>query len=272
MVNIPTDAILQPNESIDGQSNGSRSWSITYKGNYAKLKSAALQFEIGDKFSANGCKGILSTWQVSRMAGEHGILTLHLTPMGGEGSGGDEDEGDSGLLKDVWSIHGVRNDKSILAKCGTSDSEANRARIEAWQREPDGALAAKFQFRDSNDHIVDLTEEEQKIADKISKGIDSVMRFYPLITRKRIYDGEPDVVLENLSKLDTPPVPASTIKDETSKVHVPKGLNAVVQKYKWLKCQDDADQNDDGTWTRVEAWMGASNWDEDLYGANAWEI
>ena len=107
----------------------------------------------------------------------------------------------------------------------------------------------------------------QKIADKISKGIDSVMRFYPLITRKRIYDGEPDVVLENLSKLDTPPVPAST-----SKVHVPKGLNAVVQKYKWLKCQDDADQNDDGTWTRVEAWMGASNWDEDLYGANAWEI
>ena len=165
MVNIPDDAILQPNESIDGQSNGSRSWSITYKGNYAKLKTAALQFEIGDKFSANGCKGILSTWQVSRMAGEHGILTLHLTPMGvgGEGNGGDEDEGDSDLLKDVWSIHGVRNDKSILAKCGTSDSEANRARIEAWQREPDGALAAKFQFRDSNYQIVDLTEEEQKM-------------------------------------------------------------------------------------------------------------
>ena len=265
MVSIPNDAILQPNESINGQESGARSWSISYKGVYSTLRAAAFQFEKGDKFSADGYKGILSTWQVSRLAGEHGTLTLNLTPIGKEG---EDEEVDSKLLKDVWSIHGVRNDKSILAKCGDSDSEANRARIEAWQKEPDGALAAKFQFRDSNDEIVDLNEGEKKIAEKFQKGIDSVMRFYPLITRKRIYDSEPDVVLENLSKLDTPPVPASI----SSTVKGPKGLKAVVQKYKWLKCQDDADENDDGTWMRVESWMGAANWDEDLYGENAWEI
>ena len=92
------------------------------------------------------------------------------------------------------------------------------------------------------------------------------MRFYPLITRKRTYSREPPAVLENLSKIDTPPVPATTGWNGTTRV--PTGLSTIVGQYEWLKCQDDADENDDGSWTRTEAWMGAKSWDEDLYGKN----
>lgn len=265
MVTIPQDAIIQPSETLSGQPNGSQQWSVSFKGSYAALRAAALKFKPGDLYNGGGTtRGILLTWQLSRLVGDHGTLTLNLSPADSESEDGDV--GDSELKKDVWSVHGVRNDKSLLGFCGLSESEGRRSELEAWLKEPDGALAEKYQFRDSQDSIKDLSEGSKTIAQKFEKGIDSVMRFYPLITRKRTYSREPPSVLENLSKIDTPPVPATTGWNGTTRV--PTGLSTIVGQYEWLKCQDDADENDDGSWTRTEAWMGAKSWDEDLYGAN----
>ena len=265
MVTIPQDAIIQPNESLSGQSNGSQQWSVSFKGLYASLRAAALKFKPGDLYNGGGTtRGILSSWQLSRLVGEHGTLTLNLSPADTESEDGDV--GDSELKKDAWSVHGVRNDKSLLGFCGLSESEGRRCELEAWLKEPDGVLAQQYQYRDSQDSIKDLSEGSKTIAQKFEKGIDSVMRFYPLITRKRTYSREPPAVLETLSKIDTPPVPATTGWNGTTRV--PTGLSTIVGQYEWLKCQDDADENDDGSWTRTEAWMGAKSWDEDLYGAN----
>lgn len=265
MVTIPEDAIIQPSETLSGQPNGSQQWLVSFKGSYAALRAAALKFKPGDLYNGGGTtRGILSSWQLSRLVGEHGTLTLNLSPADTESEDGDV--GDSELKKDVWSVHGVRNDKSLLGFCGQSASEGQRCELEAWLKEPDGVLAQQYQYRDSQDSIKDLSEGSKTIAQKFEKGIDSVMRFYPLITRKRTYSREPPSVLENLSMVDTPPVPTTTGWDGTTKV--PTGLSTILNKYKWLKCQDDADENDDGSWTRTEAWMGAKSWDEDLYGAN----
>ena len=265
MVTIPQDAIIQPSETLSGQPNGSQQWSVSFKGSYAALRAAALKFKPGDLYNGGGTtRGILSTWQLSRFVGDHGTLTLNLSPADTESEDGDV--GDSELKKDVWSVHGVRNDKSLLGFCGQSASEGQRCELEAWLKEPDAVLAQQYQYRDSQDSIKDLSEGSKTIAKKFEKGIDSVMRFYPLITRKRTYSREPPAVLENLSKIDTPPVPATTGWNGTTRV--PTGLSTIVGQYEWLKCQDDADENDDGSWTRTEAWMGAKSWDEDLYGAN----
>lgn len=266
MVTIPGDAIIQPNESLSGQSNGSQQWLVSFKGPYASLRAAALKFKPGDLYNGGGtARGILSTWQLSHFVGDHGTLTLNLAPA--DAASEDGDVGDSELKKDVWSVHGVRNDKSLLGFCGGSESTGgHRCEIEAWLKEPDAALAKEYQYRDSNDEVQSLTDGSRTIAQKFEKGIDSVMRFYPLITRKRTYSREPPAVLENLSKIDTPPVPATTGWNGTTRV--PTGLSTIVGQYEWLKCQDDADENDDGSWTRTEAWMGAKSWDEDLYGKN----
>lgn len=266
MVIIPDDAILQPNETLSGQPNGTQQWSVSYKGPYNSLRTATIAFSPGDIYSFdNTTGGILASWQLSRISGDHGMLTLNLTPADiMQENGGNVAK--SELKKDVWSVHGVRNDKSLLGFCGVSASEGNRAELEAWLKEPDGALAREYKYRDSQDNIKELSEGSEVIAKKFEKGIDSVMRFYPLITRKRMYSREPAAVLENLSKIDTPPVPKTSLLD--GKTRVPTGLSTVVNDYKWLKCQDDADENDDGSWTRTEAWMGAKEWDEDLYGSN----
>lgn len=269
---IPQSAVRQPNENLAGAENGSRTWSICYKDTYAALKAATSLFEAGDIYNGGGTvRGILKTWNLNMIPGGYGSLTLYLSPAD---AASDEDTvGDSKLLKDVWSVHGVRNDKSILGFLGCSAvSQARRAYIEAWLKEPDGALAAQDKFRDSAGNEVELNDDDKKITAKLNKGIDSAMRFYPLITRKRSYSREPPAVLENLAYINTPPVPETSTCD--GKTKVPTGLSTIVEKYKWLKCQDDADENDDGTWVRTEAWMGAQSWDEDLYGDDSkrWDV
>lgn len=52
----------------------------------------------------------------------------------------------------------------------------------------------------------------------------------------------------------------------------PDGMPFRFQKtYKWLKVADDIQQTDNG-YERNEVWWGDFEWNEDFYGANAWEI
>ena len=49
---------------------------------------------------------------------------------------------------------------------------------------------------------------------------------------------------------------------------------------RWLKAQDDCDEQQDHTWMRTESWIGikltddpnSSPWDPDLYGPNRWQM
>jgi len=272
----PTTAVAQPDETAGCDDVGNLKKSFSWKGPYTDLETAGKGIARGDVVATGW---VASSWSVRRTPGDYGVLTVECTPPDPtSGSGTEEDPTVVEPLKDIWSIKSVRNDVSIMAYCGPSPgANPQRALIEAWMKEPDGDLAENLQFRKSDGTVFDISNSEYPatvaLIGKIRKGIEAVIRFYPVVTRTRTYAAVPPACLENLGFIDTPPAPAGTAKK-------PSGLAAAVNAHQWLKVQDDAQEQTDGKWTRTESWMGIaksdnpddSPWDADLYGANRWPM
>ena len=269
----PTTAVAQPDETAGRDDAGNLKKSFSWKGPYTDLETAGKGIARGDVVATGW---VASSWSVRRTPGDCGVLTVECTPPDPtSGSGTEEDPTVVEPLKDIWSIKSVRNDVSIMAYCGPSPgANPQRALIEAWMKEPDGDLAENLQFRKSDGTVFDISNSEYPatvaLIGKIRKGIEAVIRFYPVVTRTRTYAAVPPACLENLGFIDTPPAPAGTAKK-------PSGLAAAVNAHQWLKVQDDAQEQTDGNWTRTESWMGipavdGSGWDADLYGANRWPM
>ena len=272
----PTTAVAQPDETAGRDDAGNLKKSFSWKGPYTDLETAGQGIAKGDVVATGW---VASSWSVRRTPGDYGVLTVECTPPDPtSGSGTEEDPTVVEPLKDIWSIKSVRNDVSIMAYCGLSPmGNPQRALIEAWMKEPDGDLAENLQFRKSDGTVFDISNSEYPatvaLIGKIRKGIEAVIRFYPVVTRTRTYADCPPACLENIGFIDTPPAPAGTAKK-------PTGIGAAVAAHQWLKVQDDAQEQTDGQWTRTESWMGIaksdnpddSPWDPDLYGANRWPM
>lgn len=268
---IPNSATLQPDETVGRDDTEKLSRSFAWKGPFGALETAAKSLKKGDSVTY---AWLASSWSLRRTPGNYGVLTVNCVPSGKDDPD-DPDPDTAQPLKDIWSIKSVRNDVSIMAYCGDGENEPNRALIEAWMKEPDGKLAKDHQFRQSDGEIVELTTDAatMDLIQKIEKGIESVIRFYPVVTRTRTYADCPPACLENMGFIDTPPVPAGTAKK-------PSGLATAVNAHQWLKVQDDAQEQTDGNWTRTESWMGIAKsdsnnnapWDADLYGPNRWPM
>ena len=270
----PTTAVAQPDETAGCDDAGNLKKSFSWKGPYTDLETAGKGIAKGDVV-ATGWGA--SSWSVRRTPGNYGVLTVECLPIDASGGGDDPSPTPSEVepLKDIWSIKSVRNDVSIMAYCGTSPgANPQRALIEAWMKEPDGDLAENLQFRKSDGTVFDISNSEYPatvaLIGKIRKGIEAVIRFYPVVTRTRTYADCPPACLENIGFIDTPPAPTGTAKK-------PSGLATAVNAHQWLKVQDDAQEQTDGKWTRTESWMGipavdGSGWDADLYGANRWPM
>lgn len=269
MLQLPTSAIRQADESSEKNEEGIAFKSFSWKGPCSDLETAAKAIKKGDDVEDGW---IACSWNVQKVNGGQGILTIKCLPDGVvEGEEGEDPTQEP--IKDVWSIKSVRNDVSIMAYCGPGEDNPKRALIEAWLKEPDGKLATAHQFRGEHGEITQLTTDAatMDLVAKIEQGIENVIRFYPVVTRKRIYSAVPPACLENLGFIDTPPVPGQ-------KAINPGGLATAVEAHQWLKVQDDADEQSDGNWARTESWMGIptrdgeSPWDQDLYGENRWAM
>ena len=268
----PTTAVAQPDEKAGCDDTGNLKKSFSWKGPYTDLETAGKGIAKGDVVASGW---VASSWSVRRTPGDYGVLTIECTPPDPtSGSGTEQDPTVVEPLKDVWSIQSVRNDVSIMAYCGPSEgANPNRAMIEAWMKEPDGQLAKQWKFQKSDGTIETLTGASLALAQKIAKGVEAVIRFYPVVTRTRTYAECPPACLENVGFIDTPPAPSGTAKH-------PSGLASAVSAHQWLKVRDDAQQQTDGNWTRTESWMGiaktddpnSSPWDADLYGGNRWPM
>lgn len=266
----PTAAVAQPDETAGCDDAGNLKKSFSWKGPYTDLETAGKGIARGDVVATGW---VASSWSVRRTPGDYGVLTIECTPPDPTSGSGSSTVVEP--LKDIWTIKSVRNDVSIMAYCGPSPgANPQRALIEAWMKEPDGDLAENLQFRKSDGTVFDISNSEYPatvaLIGKIRKGIEAVIRFYPVVTRTRTYAAVPPACLENLGFIDTPPAPAGTAKK-------PSGLAAAVNAHQWLKVQDDAQEQTDGNWTRTESWMGipavdGSGWDADLYGANRWPM
>jgi hypothetical protein len=263
-VNIPQKAKRQPTETISLNDNGGTGYVIQFKGPFDDLKAMSTSLLSGDKIDGL----ILRTWELSRTNADIGVLAL--TCVAGDSTTGDGSDATTTPKKEVWSLKSVRNDMSLYAYCGPSDeANPNRYQLEMWLKETDKALADWYQFKDGKGETHTLNPLSIKVADKMLSGIESVIRFYPLCQRKRIYADVPADQFSNLGFIDVPPAPGMNAKR-------PSGLAKIIGEYSWLKIQDDCDEQSDGMWSRTESWMGMKetdgSWDEDLYGENRWPM
>lgn len=271
------NAILQPGDTKNYDQGGNKA-TFVFKDSLDNVNAKASALKEGDVIFA-GWKA--STWSVRSIPGGWGELSIDCVPPNPtheEGEGPEKEEV-TDPLEDIWSIKSCRNDVSLMAYCGESvGANPLRDQIEGWLKETDTDLVQSFKYKDENGREIELTDPTQELAKKFAKGVQSVMRFYPVITRKRIYASVPPACLEKVGFIDTPSYSGAV--SPTTKKKIPNGLSAAIEAHQWLKCQDDADEQSDGNWVRTEAWMGIpksddpndSPWDPDLYGDSRWAM
>lgn len=271
----PSGCYRQPTEGRGEGENGARTETIVYKGLYATLKTYTDSLHGGDTIETDY---IVTTWQLQRGNGGTGVLTVNCLPKdartAGDDTPGQETSPEQKPIKDVWSVHNVRNDKNVLAYCGDSPgANALRTQVERWMKETDGDLAEAYSYREPDGSVTVLTENSQQIAALIAAGVESVIRFYPVVTRRRTYSEPPDDCLDNIGFKDTPPVGGSSLSPNVKK---PSKLADRIDEYDWLKMQDDVEEQSDNTFVRTESWWGVKasdgGWKDELYGANRWSM
>lgn len=275
---------LQPTDEAALDAGGSATLVLEWKGPYAACRATADTIEPGGEIptaaGGSACTPAAElyagyralAWTVRRGNGDTAVLAVQCKK---EDSTDDSQQGGGGTtpFRTVYSVKSVRNDVSILAYCGTSASNPNRAAVERWMREPDPKLAAAFKYTDENGTTVDMNEEPGlectvPLVRKIMAGTERVIRFYPQITIKRQFYAPPSDTFEKLSHIDAPPAPSG------EKTFAPSGVATLISAHEWLKVQDDCDEQQDRTWMRTESWIGIlktdSNeqkpWDRNLYG------
>lgn len=281
---INSNLHLQPTDQAALDTEGAETLTIEWKGSYADCRTTADTIATGDDLpTASGGNAYtpdsalyagykVRAWTVRRGNGDTAVLAVECRKADATDT---SQQGGGGTLpfRTVYSVKSVRNDVSILAYCSNSPSGPNRAAIERWMREPDPKLASEMKYRDENGTEVDITSEpllkcSVPLIEKIMKGIERVMRFYPQLTIKRQYNSPPTAVFENLAYIDTPPTPSG------EKTFAPSGVSTLITSHQWLKVQDDCDEQQDGTWMRTESWIGIATsdnpdsapWDANLYG------
>lgn len=253
---IPDGVLLQP-ETLEAKKTSGETHSESYKGVYAVLKTFKDGISLGD--DTVGGQHVLSA-SLRRAPGDLGVLTLELGTMSSDASGNLKAE------RAVWSCKSVRNDHSLIAYCGSDNNNPNRAWIECWQSERDADLAVPGNYRKDDGTVAKLIDQPfasptLALIGKFQKGIESVVRFYPVLTCKATYSSIPSTFFENLGYVDTPAARAA------NEVKAPGNLSSIINAYNWLKVQDDVDELPDGKFQRTESWMGSENeWDRDLYG------
>ena len=269
-IKIPATAHRQLDDVESLSEGNKRIITAAWKDKYSVLRDCVRSLKVGD-FCSEG--GKIRSSSLRRAPGNMGVLTLNMEIVEDDG-----DELDPKVLKETWSIKSCRNDVSILAYCGSAENSPNREWIECWQKEPDADIAATGKFRKSDGTISDLSEQDHNAATsdlmaKIRQGVESVIRFYPQITCRRIYDKPPKEVMKHLGYINNPSSPGSDAK-------YPRNLSSIIQSHQWLNIQDDAEENSDDTWTRTESWIGilktdnpdSAPWDANLYGESRWPM
>jgi hypothetical protein len=245
---MPDPNYEQP-ELVEFASDGSKRITRTFKGDRSEL----LTFANGLTIGASPYGGLpLQTVTLTRTVAS--LATLRLEYGLEESS----DTANAASVKStVWQMKHTQRIVSLMRRTGQSASMPSRGCLEAWRREPDPALYDAYQYRNQVGSVMTLSAAEQLVAKKLEKGTEGAMRFYPTIQKTTTYSkGKIADVGQGLAYISTPGSPWDSITIG--------GATAV-----WLKVGDDITRNADGSQTRTESWMGAKEWDVNLYGSGA---
>ena len=265
---IPESAYKQIRKSRQLDQNG-QGYQVQYKGtSYEALETAAAAFAKGDKVETGW---LLDSWSLEGVPSGGGLLTITCVP---EDTVTDPNNVSlQTALKAVWTCKSVRNDVAWTAYCGVSPGgNPNRVDLEMWMKETDSELAKAYKYKDDKGTEHELSKPSQKLAEKIDKGVESVIRFYPVLSCTSTWSRIPGTFMKNLGYTDTPGAP------KANETHAPSNLSSIISAYEWLKVQDDVSENPDGKFTRTESWMGVKKvegttaFDPDLYGEKRWPM
>jgi len=250
----PPPTYWEQPERVEITTDGSRSITKSYKGDYADLVTLAGTLTIG---TSTEDSLPLRTINLTRTVGSPNIGTLRLE------FGEDEDNsgGTASVVSTVWSMKHTQRIVSLMRRTGDSASMPHRGNLEAWRKEPDPALYDAYQYRNQVGSVLTLSAEEIAIAEKLKAGVEGAMRFYPTVQKVTVYsNGKISGVGANLATIDTPGSPWDS--------DIKFGPTGEQTDAVWLKVGDDVTKNKDGQ-TRTESWMGAKSWDVNLYGTGA---
>lgn len=264
-VDIAVGDVLDQPAGTKQDSGDGTTYQIVRQGRYATLDTfterltAKAVCNLGT--TQNPIELYVASWSLERLDGDYGRLTITV----GEASDDSSSDPDEDVVSTKWSLKGVQQQipLSRFAPDGTWSlgSSPDGHQIALWRQEPRKDLYDAYKFLAPDGNVYELDASSKKVADKYRMGIEAVMRFYPVVTRKITYkrgmsDTKVDAlgIGERLSHIDTP--------DRTF------GLTPGA----WLCIQDDADEAADGALVRITGWMGCKSLDADLYGdTNRWE-
>ena len=141
--------------------------------------------------------------------------------------------------------------------------EEEAAAVASWENLSDDDVDNKKNFKykkpdGSYDDLSNVSAKAESVAKKILAGFEYVQKAYPQITHVERFDTKKALTAR-----------------KNALNHIDANVPDLISGYSWLKVQFDWQQNDDGTWTLTESWMGVPEsdpWDPDLYGANAWDF
>ena len=295
---VPNTAIRQMDGGDGTNESGAKTKTIVYKGPYSDLETAKNALVQGDAIEGDW---LAKSWNLSRVPGNLGRLEISCVDKDDVTENGETSQY---ALKVTWSVKSVRNDVSILAYINSSSYPEGRFAVEMWMKETDQSLVESFKYKDQTGAVKDISglgPAWVELCKKIGRGIESVMRFYPILTKKSITSTPPAKTLEHLSEINDPAnsnnfdsvnvtdangnavtddfgnIVKKLVAKKTKVFLAPKNLQEIIEAHQWLKCQDDADEQTDGNWVRTESWMGILKsdnpdqqpWDANLYGVGS---
>ena len=199
--------------------------------------------------------GYVISANVDRSEGEVSTVTYLCSESPITSTAGLEDETQ---LTDVWSLSSTQVDIHIESFCGISPGQdPSLWHIERWKKEPDYVLYNQYKFKDARSNVIydldsDSNSKTVTMAMMIRSGVESAIRFYPIVSHQRTFKSEPTITAK-LGYIDAPSKWAG-------------------QALAWLKVKEDIAENSDGTYTVTEAWQGADKWWTQLYGSARWPI
>jgi hypothetical protein len=260
---MPTSTYWEQPERVETKSDGAKSITKTFKGDFGDLAAYAGGLVVGTTTESAVVVGTgetvtlpLRAINITRTVGKPNLATLRLE-YGKETTYSSEKTATETSVN--WSVKHTQRIVSLMRRTGESASMPHRGNLEAWRKEPDPSLYDSFQYRNQVGAVMTLSLPEQAVAAKLKAGIEGAMRFYPTIQKVTVYTGGKITnVGAGLARISAPGSPWDDIKigGETAA---------------WLKVGDDVSVDGKaGTQTRTESWIGAKSWDADLYGENAW--
>lgn len=222
-------------------SNGN-TWRVTveWHGPYTALK--AIKPAVGSTLVGFSTDLLVKSAVVKRDEGTYGTLTVILectvTPN------------TIGFTREILEVSQMLVERPILDHPVLTAGETPMADdLARWRDCPDPDLKLHWYYLDAAGDEQQLTDTEIIWAKKILRGVETFKDFVPVIRRRRAYNGAPTT--SACGTIDTPPLSVDGVDS-------------------YLKTADDATEDDNGNWTRVEEWTGASGeWDPDIYGPSS---